>query len=129
MRSDPGAQPTVTTSAEIIHLAAHRRREPDSGHASAHASGHASGSALIAELRRATTDLVARSAALDRHAQSLAACLDGFEQIGRRLASEGVRARAVAAEAGRIGAAIDAGDLDALRALLEEAVRLRAGTG
>jgi hypothetical protein len=118
MRSDRGAQPTMTTSAEIIDLAGHRRREPDSGPP-----------ALVAELRRATSDLVERSAALDRHAQSLAACLDGFEQIGRRLASEGVRARAVAAEAGRIGAAIDAGDLDALRALLEEAVRLRAGTG
>ncbi|MEJ0069627.1 MAG: hypothetical protein WDO24_13845 [Pseudomonadota bacterium] len=114
MLTDCDADPSIP-SADIIELAtARRRREPEPP------------IAPLAALCQAAAALVARSCVLERQATALADCFDGLERVSRHLASESLHAQAIAQEAERIAAAIDAGDLDGLCVLRDEALRRRA---
>jgi hypothetical protein len=106
-------------SADIIAFESLRRRAP----AAKAAARPDPDPALIAALRQASEGLITHGVELDRHARSLAGCTDDLERIGRRLAAEAVRARAIAVQAEQIGSAIEAGDFDALRLLHDEVAR------
>jgi len=101
------------THADIVDLAAVRR-----------ARLAARNLDLVALLRHATGELVERSVELGRRAQALADSAAALGRVSRELAHEGVRARAIAAQAARINAAIEAGDLDALCRLQDEVAHL-----
>jgi hypothetical protein len=99
--------------ADIVDLAAVRR-----------ARVAARNLALVAMLRHATGQLVERAAPRGPRAQALADSAAALDRVSRELALEGMRARAIAAQAARINAAIEAGDIDALCRLKDEVARL-----
>jgi hypothetical protein len=104
-------------SADILDLAAARAaRHPTS-----------SAAQLAGALRAATAGLVTQMAALERRAHALTASLGELTALRGRLGVESRRARAIAAQAERIAAAIDVGDLAALERMQQELAALAEG--
>jgi len=122
---DSVAQPPRSRTADIIALDSVRR------HACAAPPDplFGDGAEPLGALRRASAALSRHAAELDRQADAMMGWRAALERTGRRLAEEGRRARAIAAHAERIGAAIEAGDLDALRGLQDEVARLARESG
>jgi len=82
-------------------------------------------SALIGDLRRLVGALSRDGNVLHRFGESLAALSCGLDRLKDQMAVEGRHARWVAALAGQVSAAIEAGDDDALIALQDELRRAR----
>jgi hypothetical protein len=85
------------------------------------------GAPLADALRVATAGLLAQMAALERRTHALTTSLGELTALRGRLGAESRRSRAIAAQAERIAAAIDAGDLVALERLQRELTQLAEG--